>query len=148
MKGNPWAFAIVFLFVAVGSKESYGFLLQHFGDSNSYQPSAFVKDDRIHRIKDAAKVIQQLFKKHAITNKIPGIAYGIVIDDSLVITSVKGVANLDEELPVTRNSCFRIASMTKSFTAMAILKLRDAGKLTLQDPAAKYIPELVSFKSM
>lgn len=37
---------------------------------------------------------------------------------------------------------FRIASMTKSFTAMAILKLRDEGKLKLDDPASFYIPEL------
>jgi len=43
---------------------------------------------------------------------------------------------------VTEHSLFRIASMTKSFTAMAILKLRDEGKLSLWDPACHYIPEL------
>ena len=37
---------------------------------------------------------------------------------------------------------FRIASMTKSFTALAILKLRDEGKLSLDDPAEHYVPEL------
>ncbi|MDA8686777.1 beta-lactamase family protein, partial [Robiginitalea sp.] len=43
-------------------------------------------------------------------------------------------------------SAFRIASMTKSFTAMAILKLRDAGKLSLSDPAEKYISEMQSLE--
>ena len=41
-----------------------------------------------------------------------------------------------------RDSVFRIASMTKSFTAIAILKLRDEGKLSLDDPAEKYVPEM------
>ena len=41
---------------------------------------------------------------------------------------------------------FRIASMTKSFTAMAILKLRDEGKLSLDDPAERYVPELKALK--
>jgi CubicO group peptidase (beta-lactamase class C family) len=44
--------------------------------------------------------------------------------------------------PVTADTVFRIASMTKSFTAMAILRLRDEGKLSLDDPAERYVPEL------
>ena len=44
--------------------------------------------------------------------------------------------------PVDTSTVFRIASMTKSFTALAILKLRDDGKLSLEDPAERYIPEL------
>ena len=44
------------------------------------------------------------------------------------------------------NTVFRIASMTKSFTALAILKLRDEGKLSLDDPAEKYVPELRALK--
>ena len=40
------------------------------------------------------------------------------------------------------DTVFRIASMTKSFTAMAILKLRDEGKLSLDDPVERYVPEL------
>lgn len=42
-----------------------------------------------------------------------------------------GVRELDARAPVTPDTVFRIASMTKSFTALAILKLRDAGKLSL-----------------
>jgi CubicO group peptidase (beta-lactamase class C family) len=43
--------------------------------------------------------------------------------------------------PVTSNTAFRIASMMKSFTALAVLKLRDEGKLSLEDPVAKWIAE-------
>ena len=42
---------------------------------------------------------------------------------------------------MTADTVFRIASMTKSFTALAILKLRDEGKLSLEDPVSKWIPE-------
>ena len=50
--------------------------------------------------------------------------------------------DIENELPATTTSAFRIASMTKSFTAMAIMKLRDEGKLSLDDPAVDYIPEM------
>ena len=52
------------------------------------------------------------------------------------------MTNIDTGEPVTRHSLFRIASMSKSFTSLAILKLRDEGKLFLSDPLYKYIPDL------
>lgn len=55
-----------------------------------------------------------------------------------------GIRDIGTQAPVDGNTVFRIASMTKSFTAMAILKLRDDGKLALDDPAEKYVPELKS----
>jgi CubicO group peptidase (beta-lactamase class C family) len=77
---------------------------------------------------------------------LPGIAYGLVVDDSLVFFGAYGVTNLETGSSVTENSLFRIASMTKSFTAMAILKLRDEGELSLSDPVSRYIPELEQLK--
>jgi CubicO group peptidase (beta-lactamase class C family) len=56
------------------------------------------------------------------------------------------VIDLETESPATTQCVFRIASMTKSFTAMAILKLRDEGKLSLEDPVSKYIPEMNSLE--
>jgi len=110
--------------------------------SVSYLPPVFSNDERKLKIQKLAPEIEQLIKKHAIAKKIPGIAYGIVVDDELIIASATGLINLDNKLPATKNSSFRIASMTKSFTAMAIMKLRDEGKLSLSDPVAKYIPEM------
>jgi CubicO group peptidase (beta-lactamase class C family) len=50
------------------------------------------------------------------------------------------------QAPVDADTVFRIASMTKSFTAMSILKLRDEGKLALDDPAERYVPEMAGFR--
>src|SRR5437773_1847494 len=90
----------------------------------------------------AFPVIDSLYKAYAAKNHIPGVAYGIVADGKLVHTGTFGYQDAGKKTPVTAHSVFRIASMTKSFTAMAILSLRDAGKLNLDDPVYKYIPEI------
>ncbi len=110
--------------------------------SDSYKPPVFVNDERVEKIKKLAPEIQKLIEEYAKTKNIPGIAYGIVVDNELVITSATGLIDLENELAATSKSSFRIASMTKSFTAMAIMKLRDEGKLALSDPVSKYIPEM------
>ena len=68
--------------------------------------------------------------------------YGIVAGGKLVFTGSVGYTNTEKKVPATTLSDFRIASMTKSFVSVAILQLRDAGKLRLDDPASMYIPEL------
>lgn len=108
----------------------------------SYQPPVFDKDDRVEKIKDIAPAVHQLFEAHSASKNIPGIAYGIVVDNELVLASATGQINLAKELDASINSSFRIASMTKSFTAMAILKLQEEGKLSLSDPVADHIPEM------
>ena len=50
--------------------------------------------------------------------------------------------DLETNRPVTADTLFRIASMTKSFTALSILKLRDEGRLSLDAPAETYLPEI------
>ena len=79
-------------------------------------------------------------------NHFPGLVYGIVVDGKLVHTGSVGYTELANKTVATSRSAFRIASMTKSFTAMAILKLRDEGKLKLDDPAYLYIPEMKNIK--
>jgi len=71
----------------------------------------------------------------------PGLAYGIVIGGSLVHARGLGERLLGGPAP-DAGTVFRIASMTKSFTAAAVLALRDDGVLALDDPAADYVPEL------
>ncbi|MFD2203230.1 serine hydrolase domain-containing protein [Shivajiella indica] len=110
--------------------------------SENYKAPIFSKDDRVEKIKGLAASIQQIMEDYAQTKNIPGIVYGIVVDDQLVFSSATGMMNLEKQIPASSSSAFRIASMTKSFTAMGILKLRDEGKLNLNEPASKYIPEL------
>ncbi len=73
---------------------------------------------------------------------IPGAAWGVILDGKLLHVGTTGVRELAPKSPVTADTVFRIASMTKSFTAMAILKLRDEGRLSLDEPAERYVPEL------
>lgn len=108
----------------------------------SYKPAIFTDSLRLQKIKKALPVIDSLYKHHAINNHFPGMAYGIVVDGQLIHTGAYGYTDIKKKIPVTAASLFRIASMSKSITAMAILKLRDEGKLSLDDPADKYIPEL------
>lgn len=101
---------------------------------------------RVETLKQAFPAIDRLFAAFAQNNRVPGIAYGILIDGQLVHTGFPGVRERTGQTPVTMDTVFRIASMTKSFTALAILKLRDEGKLGLDDPAERYVPELASLK--
>ncbi len=72
---------------------------------------------------------------------VPGLVWGIVKDGRLVHVKAMGVQELKARSPVTHDTAFRIASMTKAFTGYSILKLRDEGKLRLDDPVSKYVPE-------
>lgn len=101
---------------------------------------------RIDTLKKAFPEIDRLFAAFAQNNRVPGIAYGILIDGQLLHTGFPGVRERAGQTPVTIDTVFRIASMTKSFTALAILKLRDEGKLGLDDPAERYVLELASLK--
>ncbi len=90
--------------------------------------------------------IDRLFEDFVAANHVPGAAWGVIIDGRLVHTGATGYRDLATKAPPDADTVFRIASMTKSFTAMAVLALRDEGKLALDDPAEKYVPELASLK--
>lgn len=69
----------------------------------------------------------------------PGVSIGIVYDQDLIWAKGYGHADLEKKIPATPSTAYRIASITKLFTATAILQLRDAGKLQLDDPVAKHL---------
>ncbi len=115
--------------------------------AQTYRPPVFTDPDRNKKIEETFPVIDQLYKDYAEKNHFPGLVYGIVVDGKLVHTGGTGFTDLNAKIPANAaNSAFRIASMTKSFTAMAILKLRDEGKLKLDDPVSLYIPEMKKMK--
>jgi CubicO group peptidase (beta-lactamase class C family) len=90
----------------------------------------------------AFSALDVAFVEFAAREHIPGAAWGVIVDGELVHVGTTGYRELATKSPVTADTVFRIASMTKSFTAMAILKLRDEGRLGLDDPAERYVPEL------
>ncbi|RZT10342.1 CubicO group peptidase, beta-lactamase class C family [Duganella sp. CF402] len=91
--------------------------------------------------------VDAIFADYALDQHIPGLVYGIVADGRLVYVRGMGVQDLESHRPVTPDSLFRIASMSKAFTALTVLKLRDDGKLRLDALAESYVPELKNWKS-
>jgi D-alanyl-D-alanine carboxypeptidase len=71
---------------------------------------------------------------------LPGIVVGVVSDQELVWAKGFGFADTTAKLPMTPTTKFRMASHSKMFTAIAIMQLREEGKLRLDDPVAKYLP--------
>jgi CubicO group peptidase (beta-lactamase class C family) len=71
---------------------------------------------------------------------LPGVVVGVVSDQQLVWAKGFGFADLKAKLPMTETTKFRMASHSKLFTAIAIMQLREEGKLRLDDPVANYLP--------
>lgn len=109
--------------------------------SANYNLPAFKDSARLQKIRQALPRLDEIFKQHAEDNNYPGFAYGVVVGDSLLLSGSMGTIRRESDIKVTDRSLFRVASLTKSFTAMAVLKLRDEGELRLSDPVSKYISE-------
>ena len=97
-------------------------------------------------LKQALPEVDRIFADFHVASHSPGLVYGIVADGRLVHVKSFGVQDLTARRPVTSGSLFRIASMTKAFTALAILRLRDEGRLSLDAPAETFVPELRSWR--
>ena len=110
------------------------------------ETARFTDANRAIKLAAAYPDVDRLFRDYAVAQHIPGAAWGIIVDGQLVHVGVYGLRDVATKSPVDSNSVFRIASMTKSFTAVSILKLRDEGKLSLDDPVEKYVPELATLK--
>jgi CubicO group peptidase (beta-lactamase class C family) len=89
-----------------------------------------------------AAQVDRLFEDYRLDAHIPGMVYGVVVDGRLVHVKALGMQDLDRKRPVSAETLFRIASMTKAFTALSILRLRDEAKLSLDAPVEQYVPEL------
>ena len=77
----------------------------------------------------------------------PGCALGIYRDGKIVYAKGYGLANVEENVPITTESIFDIASVSKQFTAASILLLERQGKLRLDDDVRKYVPDLPNYSS-
>ncbi len=75
----------------------------------------------------------------------PGCAVGVYRDGKIIYAKGYGLANLEENVPITPETVFDIASVSKQFTAASILLLQKQGKLRLDDDVRKYIPELPDY---
>lgn len=90
---------------------------------------------------EAVAVIDAAFDRWQANAHAPGLIYGVVQDGRIIHLRAAGVRTVDGPA-VAPDTLFRIASMSKAFTALAILKLRDEGKLSLDDLAETHVPEM------
>ncbi len=75
------------------------------------------------------------------TQKRAGIVYAVARNGKLIALEAMGMRDMDKKLPMTPDTIFRLASMSRTLTGATILSLVDDGKLQLSDPVSKYIPE-------
>lgn len=71
--------------------------------------------------------------------KVPGISVGIVYDQDLIWESGYGYSNLETKRPADADTLYSICSISKLFTAISIMQLRDAGHLNLRDPVGDHL---------
>ena len=92
-------------------------------------------------IQAAIGLVEAQLEHEQRTRKIPGLSAGIVYEQSLIWQHGYGYANLEKQIQPDERSVYRCASITKLFTSTMMMILRDAGKLNLDDPIEKYVPE-------
>jgi CubicO group peptidase (beta-lactamase class C family) len=79
------------------------------------------------------------------TGHVPGCAIAVIKNGSLLLHEIHGYADLENEVVVTSNTNFRLASVSKHFTAAAILELCDRNLLSLEDTLDRYFPEFPNY---
>src|SRR4249920_1796634 len=89
---------------------------------------------------DAAPDLQARAVSFVKEHRLPGAAVGVVCGDDLAWSAGVGFADVDAREQPRAATLYRVASITKTFTGTAIMQLRDAGRLHLDDPAVAYLP--------
>lgn len=86
-------------------------------------------------------LVEAFLKTEMESRNIPGLVYGIFNENALVASGAYGLANVQHQVPVKLETIFKIASITKQFTAAAILILQQDGKLKVSDKLCQYLEE-------
>jgi CubicO group peptidase (beta-lactamase class C family) len=91
------------------------------------------------KVASALKLIDVWIEAQIDYEDIPGMSIGIVHDQDLIWSKGFGCADLEKKLPATPSTIYSICSISKLFTSIAVMQLRDQGKLSLDDPIGKYL---------
>jgi CubicO group peptidase (beta-lactamase class C family) len=91
-------------------------------------------------VRSAIDLLSAWIEAQMAYTSLPGLSIGIVHDQELVWAAGFGHADVARDRPATPDTLYRIASITKLFTSTAIMQLRDAGKLRLDDPLVTHLP--------
>lgn len=92
-----------------------------------------------------AHSVDSVLELQYFSTRMPGYAMCIVKDGKIVYTGLRGKASVKDDLKISLSTQFNIGSVTKQYTAAAVYLLEEEGKLSLQDPVRKYIPEFPEY---
>ncbi|HEV1993355.1 MAG TPA: serine hydrolase domain-containing protein [Candidatus Acidoferrum sp.] len=124
--------------MAIGRRIGGGFLASVLVFSGSNAAAARTAEDK------KAVAVDEIFGDLTKAGS-PGCALGVYRDGKMVYSKGYGLANLEENVPITPQSVFDIGSTSKQFTAASVLLLEKQGKLSINDDVRKYIPELPDY---
>ena len=85
--------------------------------------------------------IDAFVRKQMREQRIPGLSLAVTIDNELIFTKGYGMGNVELRSPAVAESVYEVASLTKQFVAVAVLLLAQDGKLSLDDPVSRRLPE-------
>jgi CubicO group peptidase (beta-lactamase class C family) len=92
------------------------------------------------RVKQALKLVEVWLDAQRAYQQIPGISAAVVHDQQLVWSGGFGFSDIERKTPATPATIYSICSISKLFTSIGVMQLRDEGKLRLDDPVARHIP--------
>ncbi|MEO8698868.1 MAG: serine hydrolase domain-containing protein [Kofleriaceae bacterium] len=110
---------------------------QRFADDPGY---TFGDPARATKLAAAFPKIDAAMTAELARQNVAGVAVGVVIDGKLAYAKGFGITDTDTKAAPDADTLYAIGSISKSFTALAILTLRDAGELRLDDPLARWLP--------
>jgi CubicO group peptidase (beta-lactamase class C family) len=129
MKKILVAFAIMFLFVGTAATSG--------PSAEKTEAVPVVKDPRFIQ---AVGLLEAWIDAKLAYEKIPGVSLGFVVDQNLIWSKGYGFADLRRREPATPRTIYSICSISKLFTSIAVMRLRDEGRLRLDDPISAYLP--------
>jgi CubicO group peptidase (beta-lactamase class C family) len=94
------------------------------------------------RLREAINLLELWLDAQQAYEEIPGISAGVVYDQELIWSKGFGYADLENRVPATPQTIYSICSISKLFTSIGVMQLRDEGKLDLDDPVSEHIPWL------
>ena len=91
------------------------------------------------RVSEALNLLEVWVDAQRAYQQIPGISMAVVHDQQLLWSKGFGYANREQQLPATPQTIYSICSISKLFTSVSVMQLRDTGKLRLDDPVVKHL---------
>ena len=108
--------------------------------------TAMAKPEDVGLSSERLARITEMMKRHIAAGEITGGVTLVARHGRIAHLEAAGVTDIDSKKPMTKDAVFRIASMTKPVTGVAIMMMMEEGKLRITDPVSKYIPQFKDLK--